>query len=441
MAANRGAAANPASNRGVSVLIVALGMVFILGMAGLAIDLASLYVARSQAQRAADAAALAGARAFLQGGCVSGGGGSSISGACETLATQQAVAVGDANLIAGVSPDIQPGDVSFPSETTTDPQVQVVAGRGTYNGTNHNNPLSTFFIKIFGINSASVSATAIAEAYNGSGGSAITGSQCVKPWLLPDCDPDHTQPANTACSQPAAHFIGPDGAANPDAIGELITLKPGDPTQASGPGKYYPVYLPAGQVANDCPSCAKGQSSSGSQSGDQYRQNIECCNINPIVCGYQTILAISGNMVGPTSQGVQCLIHQSSNGNPTGMDTFDPSTWTILSGGYYTPVGTVMGTSDSIVTIPIYDGSVICPGGSTSSNGTCTQQATVQILGFMQVFIKSVDNAYQGTVKAYIMSIVKCSTGSASGGGSGGGTGGAIVGNGGSPIPIRLIRQ
>ena len=72
MAADRHATAKHKNDRAVSVLIVAVGMVFILAMAGLAVDLTSLYVARSKAQRAADAAALAGAHYFVSGGCASG---------------------------------------------------------------------------------------------------------------------------------------------------------------------------------------------------------------------------------------------------------------------------------------------------------------------------------------------------------------------------------
>ncbi len=438
MPANSNPAATRKSNRGVSVLIVAVGMVFILGMAGLAVDLASLYVARSQAQRAADAAALAGAQAFVEAGCASGIAGN-ISGNCQNLAMQRAQTIGDSNLIAGVTPNIQTTDITFPSTSTTDPQIQVAAGRGTYNGFDHGNPLSTFFVKIFGITSANVSAVATAEAYNASGGTAPVGSTCVKPWLLPNCDPNNTSPANSACSSPAASFVTGSGIANASAIGELLTIKPGDPSEAIGPGKFYPVYLPPGQVANACPDCAKNQASSGTQSGDQYRQNIECCNQNPIVCGSNKVLAISGNMVGPTQQGVKCLIHQ-GNGNSGGQDTFDPSTFQILSGGYYAPVGTSITTSDSIATIPIYDGSPICPGGS-NGNGTCTQQADVTVIGFMRVFIKDVGTG-QSPVHAYVMSIIDCHAGAGGGGGGTGGSGGGpIIGAGGTAIPVRLIRQ
>src|SRR2546425_10212873 len=46
---------------GVTIFIVAVGMVSLLAMAVLAIDIVTLYVASGQAQQAADAAALAGA--------------------------------------------------------------------------------------------------------------------------------------------------------------------------------------------------------------------------------------------------------------------------------------------------------------------------------------------------------------------------------------------
>ncbi|MGH7972799.1 MAG: pilus assembly protein TadG-related protein, partial [Limisphaerales bacterium] len=109
---------NRHDDRGVSILIVAVSMIFILGMAGLGIDLASLYVGRSQAQRAADAAALAGAQALVSNTsgspCVSGGSGS-ISSACEAVARQTAEAVGNQNLVAGVSPGIGDSDITFPS--------------------------------------------------------------------------------------------------------------------------------------------------------------------------------------------------------------------------------------------------------------------------------------------------------------------------------------
>jgi Flp pilus assembly protein TadG len=50
--------------KGSVLVIVALGMPVLIGMAGLAVDIGALFVVRSELQRAADAGALAGASAF-----------------------------------------------------------------------------------------------------------------------------------------------------------------------------------------------------------------------------------------------------------------------------------------------------------------------------------------------------------------------------------------
>src|ERR1041385_1639825 len=54
--------------RGQTIALVAVGMVSLLAMAALAIDLTTMYVARGEIQRAADTAALAGAKAFVDSG-------------------------------------------------------------------------------------------------------------------------------------------------------------------------------------------------------------------------------------------------------------------------------------------------------------------------------------------------------------------------------------
>jgi Flp pilus assembly protein TadG len=48
--------------RGVTIALVALAMVAIIGMAALSIDVVTLYLAKEEAQRSADAAALTAAR-------------------------------------------------------------------------------------------------------------------------------------------------------------------------------------------------------------------------------------------------------------------------------------------------------------------------------------------------------------------------------------------
>src|SRR5713226_3494399 len=176
--------------RGISLFLVAGGMVFLLGVAALAIDVASLYVARDEAQRAADAGALAGAKAFVDTGCVSGGAGA--CAASQPLATTRATSIAGQNTVGAVLVSSLPGacvSVTFPSSSTGDPLVSVRVQRTTACG----NAMPTFFAKVLGFLSGDVAATATAEAYNPS--SSSTGPticvSCLKPLVLPNCDPDH----------------------------------------------------------------------------------------------------------------------------------------------------------------------------------------------------------------------------------------------------------
>jgi uncharacterized membrane protein len=86
------------TQRGITLFMVAGGLVILLGIAALAIDLASLYVARNEAQRAADAAALAGAKAFVDTGFASG---LVTQTVVQNIATQRAIAAGGQNTVGG----------------------------------------------------------------------------------------------------------------------------------------------------------------------------------------------------------------------------------------------------------------------------------------------------------------------------------------------------
>jgi Flp pilus assembly protein TadG len=469
MTTNYHASGKRFDDRGVSILIIAVSMIFVLGMAGLGIDLASLYVGRSQAQRAADAGALAAAKALANdNACVNGGGGS-LSAACQTVARQQAEAVGNQNLIAGVNPNIGDADVTFISTSSGDPQIQVIAARDTA----HNNPMPTFFVKIFGINSADVSAKAVAEAYTSTNGTGPpVGARCVKPWLIPNCDENNGDPnqQNPNCgTAPGDHgyFVIPqsgglsstlarNGPSPTGPIGEPFTLKPGDPGGAAAPGQYYAAFIPNTTTApTECPACASSSGGGGSTnstgSAAVYRANIECCNQTALVCGDNpnvTLASTAGNMVGPTRQGVDCLIHQSGNtfssncgqdvlnGNSSPCSNAPPgimATPFSVTAGANNPYADYPGQSlptmdsDSVVALPIWDGTPLTSG----------QNSNIRIVGFLQLFIQNEDSSNQGSVYGTIMNVTSCGGG---GSGSGGGTG-PIVAPGGSTIPIRLIHD
>lgn len=474
MMTNEHASTERHEDRGVSILLIAVSMIFILGMAGLGIDLASLYVGRSQAQRAADAAALAAANYLADplNGCMSGMGGGLPAG-CVAVAKQKAEAVGNDNLIAGMSPNLQDSDITFLSTSASDPQVQVIAGISN---------MPTFFVKIFGINSAKVAAKAVAEAYTPDSSGPGVGARCIKPWLIPNCDPgnipsDTGLPANPYCTGGVGGFVNavsgsyastlardswvtasyPTDGSGPK--GEPYTLKPGSPGGAAAPGQYYAAYVPTTNTApSACPSCASSSpGGGGTGSAAVYRENIECCNQNPIVCGPNTITLAStaGNMVGPTQQGVDCLIHQSGSSWPSncGQDKLTSGNYPsgvsnpcgstnmpamiqplhIMAGPnnvYNTPGSKVpSASSNSVVSLPIWDGAPLQSG----------QNPNIIVVGFLQLFIQGEGNP-QGTVYGTILGVSACGSGG-SGTGSTNGTGGPIIAPGGSSVPVRLIHE
>src|ERR1035441_8991013 len=87
--------------QGVIITLVAVFMLFVIGaMAALSIDVVTLYTARSEAQLAADSAALAGARVLANSGTTSDTSGASMLSA-QTNAQAVATKVAKQNQIGG----------------------------------------------------------------------------------------------------------------------------------------------------------------------------------------------------------------------------------------------------------------------------------------------------------------------------------------------------
>lgn len=267
-------------------------------------------------------------------------------------------------------------------------------------------------------------------------------------------------------SSPPGQIVNP-GAVPTGVYGEWIKLKAGDPQNAPVPSQYYPIELcfSSGSSAI-CPSCAGNNLQTGCNGGAVYQQNIECCNTGLITCGSQQGIDVNlkpGNMQGPTKSGVACLINESDHGSNagTGQDTLctttvlPPLTNATCAGlkmyaGANNPsaaVGSEIDTSYSVVSVPIYKGYPLCPGGSCPSN------ISINVIGFLVVFINQVElnnggTSNMGDVDATIVDIVSCGAGnggggggSGTGGGGGSGSGGSVSGGGGSAIPIRLIQN
>ena len=191
--------------RGTTILIVAAGMISMLAMLALAIDVVSLYVAEGDAQRAADAAALAGAKVFVSSGFTSGQLGDPTSGTAQDLvcngstglADLEAQTVANSNPIAGVAATTITTSCTW---ATSNPQITVTVQR---------TGLPTLFARIWGARIVSVTRSAKAEAYNPSGKSVPIQVHSVKPWLIPNCDPAHTTPTNPNCTPAAAYLFDP----------------------------------------------------------------------------------------------------------------------------------------------------------------------------------------------------------------------------------------
>lgn len=443
--------------QGQTIVLVAVSLFAVLSMAALAIDVTTLYVASTEAQQGADAAALAGAKAFVTSGYTSYPPGFGItdwvcngSNGLADYAAQSALAT---NTVAGVSPTMTTScDFSHPEN----PRITVRVQRST---------LPVFFARIWGATGPTVSSTATAETYNPSGGSVPIQSAGVKPWLLPNCNPFSTSNAagNSNCSVGASgppnydYFVDPITGSILNAgtfIGQSITLQPGKAGQLGlSPPEidFYPLNIPQNSpLLPLCPSCA-------STNHGPYRDGIQCFNPTTFSCGQlvndgaanDAIInpnTGTGVMKNNTDSGTQCLDHQSTysgalipldcSTGPYEQDCFQISgvgNPVLIIPGSNNPNAGLAGAqyvsrSDSVVTVPLFDGRDLCPGPGHNCGASLSNSAPV--VGFLELGVQaSVSN---GQVQAVILNASGCnSTASGVAPVSGGNI---------SSIPVRLVQ-
>src|SRR5678816_912569 len=119
------------------------------------------------------------------------------------------------------------------------------------------------------------------DSYDDANGNGAYDSEAYNPMLtgyVPDPYP--------------GNFLSPSGD-----LGLELTLKPRDPSKAPEPGQYQAV---------DLPPINRGTPITG---GDQYRDNIAACNAAEVWPG-DWLRTETGDMVGPTNQGMRDLIAQ-----------------------------------------------------------------------------------------------------------------------------------
>jgi Flp pilus assembly protein TadG len=458
-----------ANERGITLVLIALAIVGIIAMAGLSIDIGTLYQAGAEAQRAADAGALAAAR-FISMSGVTGNTTTKaywvdVCGGTSSPASTVATAVAQQNTIGGASNStvtvtystqgISPGFSDCSQNSSAFEVNPLVTVQVTQAG------LPTYFSRIWGRTGNSVSATATAEVFNPSKSGSSTSSgnlvpvrpRCVKPWIVPNLDPGNPSGCSTSGCQPFVNNL--DGSIqNPGiinsgtgVIGETFNLvpdcssSPGNCKSGAGPPFFANPpeanittatqpnlqYLP-GQVLGTpvaVPSCGNTGA---------YQQAVAGCDQStPYQCGVSG--APTPNQIdftenpgipsgsGDTYVATQCLIHQSGG---VGQDTLLTAAYPYqIQAGAGNPLkvtGSVITSSNSIVSLPIYDGN-----GTTALTIT-GNDANVNIVGFLQVFINQA-NA-DGSLNVTVLNVAGCSNGVSS-------TTPYLTGT--SPVPIRLI--
>jgi hypothetical protein len=403
--------------KGVSIVIVAAGMTAFLGFLAIVLDLGMLYAARSDAQKAADAASLAGAKYFLDQGSLP----TTLTQTMRDESKAYAKAIGAQNAIRGGS--VQPSEIVINDSdiqlVSTNPPVFEVTSRVQRTG------LSTYFATIFGVNAVDVAATAVARASKSSGSSGSptsfnVGAQCLKPWILQDLSP-----------------INPPNQFGVADLGTFVYLH--DDQSTNGPSKWgiiapCPTYTPPPTVPCD-----------GGNSSSVYEQNIIQCNPNTYYCSVGvTINDVPGNKVGKTQDGVRALIHQGggnqSEGTNNGQDTI---TWTgagttnfdyTITGGSLNPIAALQGQqitqSSSIIIVPLTT-------DAPPSNG----QLLVNITGFLKLFITQIHppnaqpHSAKNQIDALIIGVDHCV-----GSGPGGNGNPQVTSNAGGIDILRLVR-
>jgi len=426
---------------GVIITLVAVFMLFVIGaMAALSIDVVTLYTARSEAQLAADAGALAGARALANSGITSDPRRRWMSSAT-TLATAVATHVASQNVVGGraLNSSVASGEitVTFPNQNDdTDPKVTVQVRR---------TDLPTFFARIWGSTQITVAASATAEAYNSSGAAYQPGGTgttipvapiCVKPWLLPNLDPTGgpgTQIFDTFSGAIMGNrrnsLVGEGWGQGQRNRSGLSAACEDCSRSIPGPtaGQYYPGAI--GSDAGDFPAPAQGSPSCGA-GFNAYQLAVAGCVQQPISCGatinIDTTTTYAATRNTDTAAAASCLIH--ANGAAGDSDSIDPAyplpPFQFIAGNQ-NPIPNVAGkdvlVSDSLVTIPVINATTVAP---TSS---------VQIIGFIQGFLNPSGDAIPANnqIPVTIINLAGCGT-SATGQQP-------ILGNGASPVAVRLI--
>lgn len=415
-----------ADERGAAFVLVLGAMLALLAAVAFAVDVGMLLTARVEAQRAADAAALAGASAFIDDPTNA-----------EPIAKERAKqyaelhSVRRQNVAVLSAEDVQVDVTKFRVDVT----VRHIETRS--------NPVPTFFAGVFGVRAVDVQAHAAAEAV------PADAVGCLTPWALADLwqddldggspgkfDYDDADKSSTPttddefdnycpCARdgdgltitaddgyqhnglvctPGASGTGPAGKCTGFGsdirggdVGMQLTLKPGNPAQAWSPG-WFMAWRPPGDAG-----------------GSDYRSNIVKC-IDEQMFDTGSIVPVDteqGNMIGPTIQGVTERIGGDPHYWLPGCD--DGISCVRGPGCGLEGQPTCSDFDGRLITVPLMDPSEVMRNGLTE----------IQFRGFMRIFL---DNPSGNNITGHVLGV-----------GGTSGSAGANEGTGAIPLYLRLI--
>lgn len=361
------------SESGAILIQVGLLLLVLLAFLGFVIDEGVRWVARRQAQNAADAGALAGAiaRAFDETA-------DPPERAGATVASIQAVTA--KNAILGDT--TQAVRWSWACPPFVDAGARCARVEIYRDGTDGSPRLPTFFMQAVGVTDQNTRAVATAQAR------PANATECLRPFAIPDQWSEVNRPPSPETfnryrtSGPGRGTLLPNpdvyrapslndtgtGYTVADNYGEEFVLAFGPGGGEQRRGWYQPVDLPR---ADDAPMSGAAR----------LRENIVSCNGLPVERG-DYLPTESGAQVGPIRQGIRDLIAQDPSAD------WDPGSAAVINScvpgcGAFSP---------RIITLPMYDVDAFQYSQATNNWRACpTGGSCIKITNFIGFFVDRVE--------------------------------------------------
>lgn len=387
------------NRRGATIVLVAAATAALLGMTALAVDLSMLFKVRSDAQRAADAAALAGASAYINHSDPLDARVDARDRARNYVAQNY---VGDAIYVDTLA-EVTTYEGNNLISVSNEALVQVLPGEEKVRVTVRRKATATWFARILGVGTVPISAKAAAVAMEAG------GAKCVKPFALADLwqendtdigptgpdrlwdgdgevwefnpDTDHYMPYEgdlTKYTDPQTGYGSefrdgyPLGSTVLQDQGRQIIIKPQNPQvdQMIQPGNFFAWDMPNDSTNTE--TCGiGGGGGAGNEGGGatEFTRYICSCNNNVIYVGDGTEYPVkNGNMRQPTVEGVEDLVAKDPNAywDPTAINEYNGR----LGAVRLSELGEDWMDSPRVIKIALYDPVEMYKGGKINISFT-----------------------------------------------------------------------